>query len=378
LSELATQRLEDGRTVVAGLVWSVTPRGVGMAQARLTGRSAKATGFLLRADGRNLALLPAPHLAPQSIALGDVLCQALGPSWCGVFDLDGKPVYLAANDGCILPDGDKVYSDEGKARGRLREEAHLYTKVYAPAAWAIEGAEDSGATLRRLDWSKAIAFTPLAASMKLGAQAPLLAGLLVAAVGFAGYQAWHVQRVKAEQAALARKQPPPVDPWRHKARPGEAAAACMAVRRDLAGVSRQGWELAALSCDIGGRTATASLTAYTTDAILPVLGPPYTAQLSADGASLTITGPLAIAPRDRPTERPSLATALTARNYLFAHAEGKAPTWQANGGRAQFEISQNVPVGALASGLGRFATASINRLDYTTGGTWRVQGDIYD
>jgi hypothetical protein len=382
LSALATGRLEDGRTIVAGLVWSVTPRGVGVAQARLTGRSAKATAFLLRADGRNLALLPPPHLAPQSIALGDVLCQALGPSWCGVFNLEGqnlkgKLVYLAANDGCILPDGDKVYSDERAARGRLREEAHLYTKVYAPAAWAVEGAEDSDAVLRRLDGSKAIAFTPLAASTKVGAYAPLLAGLLAAAVGFAGYEAWPVQRVKAEQAALARKQPPPVDPWRIKARPGQAAAACMAIRRDLAGVSRQGWELAALSCDIGGRTATASLTAFTTDAVLPVLSPPYTAQLSADGASLTITGPLAIAPSDRPTERPSPAAALAARNYLYAHAEGKAPTWQANGGRAQFEISQNVPVSALASGLGRFATASINRLDYT-GGTWRVQGDIYD
>lgn len=377
MSELATKRLDDGRTVVAGLVWFVTPRGIGIAQARLTGRSAKATAFLLRADGRNLALLPAPHLAPQSIALGDVLCQALGPSWCGVFELEGKPVYLAANDGCILPDGDKVYSDERAARARLREEAHLYTKVCAPAAWAIEGADDSAATLRQLDWSKAIAFTPLATSMKVGAQAPLLAGLLVAAVGFAGYQFWHVQRVKAEQAALARKQPPPVDPWRPKARPGQAAAACMAVRNDLAGVTRQGWALSALSCDIGARTATASLTAFTTDAILPVLGRPYAGQLSADGASLVITGPLTVAPGDRVAERPAPSVFLAAHNYLLAHASEKAPTWQANGGRAQFEISQDVPVGVLASGLGRFATASINRLDYT-GGTWRVQGDIYD
>ena len=62
---------------------------------------------------------------------------------------------------------------------------------------------------------------------------------------------------------------------------------------------------------------------------------------------------------------------------LLAQADEKAPTWQANGGRAQFEISQDLPIAALASGLGRFPTASINRLDYT-GGTWRVQGEIYD
>jgi hypothetical protein len=61
----------------------------------------------------------------------------------------------------------------------------------------------------------------------------------------------------------------------------------------------------------------------------------------------------------------------------LAHASEKAPTWQANGSRAQFEISQDLPIAGLAFGLGRFPTASINRLDYT-GGAWRVQGEIYD
>jgi hypothetical protein len=377
LSDVAAKRLEDGRTVIAGLVWSVAPRGFGLAQARLTARSEKASAFLLRAEARNLALLPAPHLAPQSVALGDVLCQALGPSWCGVFNLEGKPIYLAANDGCILPDGDQVYSDERAARTRLREEAGLYTKVYAPAAWDIGGAEDSGAVLRGIDWAKPTAFIPVATSANVRTRAPVLAGVLVVAVGFAGYQVWHVRRVKAEQAALARKPPPPVDPWRLKARPAEAAAACMAVRRDLAGVTRQGWELAALSCDVATRSATASLVAFTTAAILPRLGRRYAGQLSADGASLIITGPLAIATADRSEERPAPPAFLAAHNYLLAHAGEKAPTWQANGGRAQFEISQDLPVAGLASGLGRFPTASINRLDYT-GGTWRVQGEIYD
>lgn len=377
MSEVATKLIEDGRSIVAGLVWAVGPQGFGLAQARLTGRAAKASAYLLRADGRNLALLPPPLLASQAIALGDVLCQALGPSWCGVFNLEGKPVYLAANDGCILPDGDQVYSDERPARARLREEGALYTKVYAPAPWCIEGAEDSGAVLRRLDWSQANAFTPLKTASKVSTRAPLLIGVLVLAVGFAGYQIWNVRRIQAEQTALARKPPPPIDPWRLKARPEDAAAACNAVRRDLAGVSRQGWELAALSCDIGARSATASLAAYTTDAILPGLGPRYTTQLSADGAFLTVTGPLAIAPGDRPAERPSQAAVLAAHNYLLAHAGEKAPTWQANAGRAQFELSQDLPIAALANGLGRFATASINRLDYT-GGTWRVQGEIYD
>jgi hypothetical protein len=117
--------------------------------------------------------------------------------------------------------------------------------------------------------------------------------------------------------------------------------------------------------------------AFTTEAILPALGPPYGAQLSADGASLTITGPLGIAPGDRPAERPSPAAFLAAHNYLLAHAGEKAPTWQANSGRAQFAISQDLPIADLASGLGRFPTASINRVDYS-GGTWRVLGEIYD
>jgi len=377
MSGVATKLLEDGRTVVAGLVWSVGQRGFGLAQARLTARTAKASAFLMRADGRNLALLPAPHLASHAVALGDVLCQALGPSWCGVFNLDGKPVYLAANDGCILPDGDQVYSAEPAARMRLREEAGLYTKVCAPASWGVEGAEDSGAILRGLDWSKATAFTPVAASAKVRTRAPLLVGVLVVAVSSAGYEIWHIRRLKAEQDALARKPPPPVDPWRLKARPQAAAAACMAVRSDLAGVTRQGWALSALSCDIGARSATASLVAFTTQAILPVLGRPYAGQLSADGASLVITGPLALSLDDRAAERPAPAVFLAAHNYLLAHAGDKAPTWQANGGRAQFDISQDLPVAGLASALGRFATASINRLDYS-GGTWRVQGEIYD
>lgn len=377
MSGVATKHLEDGRTVVAGLTWIVQPRGIGLAQARLTARTAKASGFLLRADGRNLALLPAPLLAAEAIALGDALCQALGPSWCGVFNLEGKPVYLAANEGCILPDGDQVYSDERAALARLQEEAGLYTRVYAPASWTIEGAEDSGAVLRELPWPKASAFTPVATSAKVRTRAPLLIGLLVAALGFAGYQVWHVRHVKAEQEAMARKPSPPVDPWRLKARPELAAAACLAVRHDLAGVTRRGWDVKALSCDIAGRSATASLVAFTTEAILPRLGPPYAAQLSADGASLTITAPLAIAPGDRPMERPAPAAFLAAHNYLVAHAGEKAPSWQANGGRAQFEISQDLPLTDLAAGIGRFATASINRLDYS-GGTWLVQGEIYD
>jgi hypothetical protein len=377
LSEIATKRLDDGRAIVAGLAWSVGPRGFGLAQARLTARSAKASGFLLRADGRNLAILPPPLVAPQAVALGDALCQALGPSWCGVFNLDGKPVYLAANEGCILPDGDQVYSDERAAWARLHEEAGLYTKVYAPAAWGIDAAQDSGAVLRGLDWAKASAFTPLATAAKVRTRAPLLAAVLVFAVGFAGYEVWHVRRVKAEQAALAKKPPPPIDPWRPKARPEDATAACYAVRQDLAGVSRQGWELAALSCDIGARSATASLTAFTTDAILPVLAPRYAAQLSADGAALTVSGPLALQPGDRLAERPSPVMVLAAHNWLLAHAGDKAPTWQANAGRVQFDITPDLPIAALAYGLGRFPTASINRLDYT-GGTWRVQGEIYD
>jgi hypothetical protein len=377
LSGLATKLLDDGHTVVAGLTWTVAARGMGMAQARLIARTAKASGFLLRADGRNLAILPPPLLAPQAIALGDMLCQTLGPSWCGVFSVEGKPVYLAANDGCILPDGDQVYSDERAARARLQEEAGLYTRVCAPADWNIPGADDSGAILRGLDWSGATAFIPLATATKVRTRAPLLVGVLVIAAGFAGYQVWHVRQVKAQQAALAKRAPPPIDPWRIKPRPEVAAAACMAVRRDMASVTRQGWELKALSCDIATRTATASLVAFTTDAVLPALGAPYGAALAADGASLTITGPLAIAPGDRPTERPMPPAFLAAHQYLVAHASDKAPTWQANGGRAQFEISQDLPLTDLAAGLGRFPTASINRVDYS-GGTWRVQGEIYD
>ena len=151
MSEVATSRLGDGRNVVAGLTWIVAPRSIGLAQARLTGRTAKASGFLLRAEGRNLAVLPPPLQASQSVALGDVLCQALGPSWCGVFSVDGKPVYLAANEGCIPPDGDQLYPDERAARARLQEEASLYTNVYAPSSWGIEGAEDSDAFLRSVD-----------------------------------------------------------------------------------------------------------------------------------------------------------------------------------------------------------------------------------
>ncbi len=377
MSAVATRSLEDGRTVVAGLAWSVAPRGIGLAQARLTSRTAKASAFLLRADGRNMALLPAPLQAPQAIALGDVLCEALGPSWCGVFELEGKTIYLAANDGCILPDGDQVYADDRGARARLLEEADLYTKVYAPARWGVDGAEDSGAVLPRLDWSGAQLFTPLANAAKVRTRAPLLVGVLALAAAFTGYELWHVRRVKAEQQALAHKAPPPVDPWRLKRRPEEASAACLAVRQDLAGVGRQGWELAALSCDFGAQSATATLVAYTTSAILPVLRPGYSAQFSADGAALVVTGRLSIASGDRPGERPSPAAVLAAHNFLVDHAGEKAPTWQANAGRAQFELSQTLPIGALAIGLGRFATASINRLDYS-GGTWRVQGEIYD
>lgn len=377
MTEVAAKRLEDGRTVVAGLTWIVATRGIGLAHARLTARTAKASGFFLRAEGRNLALLPTPVEASQAIALGDVLCQALGASWCGVFNLDGKPVYLAANENCILPDADQVYADEGAARARLLEEAGLYTKVYAPASWTVAGAEDSGAVLCCLPWPKALAFTPVASPAKVRTRAPLLVGVLAIAMGFAGHQFWHVRKVKAEQAALAKKPPPPVDPWRLKPRPEQAAAACLAVRSALAGVSLQGWEVSALTCDFGVHTATASLTAFTTSAVLPALGPPFTAQLSADGASLLITAPIGAAPGDRFTERPAPAAVLAAHEFLVLSAGEKAPTWQANGGRAQFEISQALPVGDLAAGLGRFPTASINRLDYS-GGTWRVQGEIYD
>ncbi len=159
MSDVAAEALEDGRTAVAGLVWTVTPQGMGLAQARLTSRTAKAAGFLLRADGRNLALLPSPLAAAQCVALGDVLCQSLGPSWCGVFIIEDKPVFLAVNNTCILPDGDQVYSDERAARARLREEAGLYAKVCAPAAWGVKVTaldQSRSRSTARLSWARAV------------------------------------------------------------------------------------------------------------------------------------------------------------------------------------------------------------------------------
>lgn len=380
MSEVATALLDDGRRVAAGLQWSVAPlKEYGLTQARLIAKTAKAPGFLLRAGRRNLALLAPDLPAADTVALGDALCNLLGESWCGVFLLDGKPVFLAAYNGCIQADGDQVYSSEEAARARLLQEAPLYTgNVYAPASWAIDGSLDSGEVFLSVDWSSATPFEPVKTSTTaIRSKAPLLIGVLVLVGAFAGFELYQARMVAAERAASSKKPAPPVDPWRMKVRPEIAAAACDMARHDLAGVTREGWEVVTLTCDFAARTATATLAGYTTQTVVPRLDGRYSAQMTPDGSGLVITAPLSVMTRDRRDERPTPQVALAAHNYLFAHAGEKPPTWQAASGRAQFEATTAQPIWAFAQDIGRFPTTSINRLEYREG-AWLVQGEIYD
>lgn len=374
--------LEDGREVFAGLTWDVSPQGFGNAEAQFIAKGQKASAYLLRAEARNLALSFEADPTPKAVTLAGTLADRLGPNFCGVFPVANQYAFIAVSNGCVLADGDRIYDSAVEAKARLSQEIGLFEAIWAPADWDVDDTRDSATTVSELDWNLAAPLLPLS-NRSRGDRRKLLGGLLLVAICFAayeGYGVWEARR-QAEEAAKAPPPPPP-DPWVNAPRPEEVAAACLAARETLADASHQGWELSGLTCDVAQHAATATLTPYTTQAVLPALPAPYTAKLSPDGNTMTVSAPLTIPmagpAKGRNDEQPSAAATLALHNFLVALAvTGKAPAWQGTERSAHFDVSTQIPLQDVAPSLMAFPTLVLSRLDYAGTGDWRIQGDIY-
>lgn len=378
----AVWKMDGTLCVVSGLDWSVAPDGMGRAEARSRARGAGGNAFLLRAGGRNLgsAAIGTKGASKDQrfVSIAAALADCVGVmAWCGVFEFDGKFAFIAtAEDGSIFADGDKLFEREQDAKTRLEQEQALGVAAYAPARWNVEGANDADALFQSVAWNTVEALQPLSTGGGKRPTVVMLAGAALLAGCYAGYTYWQNQEAARAADELAKAPPPPPNPWVSKAKPARAVAACFQARAMLADLAHNGWALNKLECNSDSRSYTASLNWFSADSVLPKLGAGATLKMKSDGSGIEIAGPL-VQPMSpgRNSERADLRSALGARNLIIAAAGAVA--WQNSGVRSQFSFKFPGNLEEIAGRMNDVPTLSINRMEYS-GGTWRVDGEVFN
>lgn len=380
---MLTSHISNKTTVVAGIGWDVSSSGMGRAEARSRAKANGAKAYLLRGGDRNLATTDLPgkitawrdkRLVPLGGALADLLTAE---SWCGVFEVEGRYVFLAANAGCILPDTDNVFQTAQEAQARLDTERLLFDMVYAPDNWQIPGASSSSELIASLDWEEAASMQLLSNSQSFSPRVILMSGAAILVLGLVGYQHWKSVQMERESAARAQlAEPTPVHPWTTKPKPDSAIRACRAARVKVAALSRYGWALEKLECDVSGDRFNAALAPFTVRPSLPPDEPGITVAFKSDGSGLSVTGPLDT-PRsiDRDQETGNLQTVLAARTIIVSYA--KSAAWQTDGNRHQFSFEAAANLQEMAERFNALPTLSLNRIEYS-GDQWRADGEIFN
>jgi hypothetical protein len=177
--------------------------------------------------------------------------------------------YLAVQNGVILPESDRLLSeDEAQVQVLNEMTTDGWTLIYAPAHWGIADSLDdsledllfSGRKLR----AKPARYMYVAPITKNPAQVfiPIVLAAGLGVLGWYGYSYYQdyqfAQQLEAQRMAAnaqhAEQAPPPPPPWVSSARAPELWEACLAATRTLP-LWPGNWFLENIDCSAGGLTA---------------------------------------------------------------------------------------------------------------------------
>ena len=140
-----------GKSYAVGLYWQVSDTPNATKAARIAARQpgAFADFYCIRSGntrgrapqfGLGEARLGHKWFMPSAAAS---LANRQPGSWAGVFIVSEGVWFIEVRDDLIAPEGDMIFADEAEAMGRLQEASARggLEKIFAPATWAIPGAE---------------------------------------------------------------------------------------------------------------------------------------------------------------------------------------------------------------------------------------------
>ena len=240
------------------------------------------------------------HKAGMAAAAG-CLANAMPGSYAGAFRIPEGVWFVVVRDDLVDADGDILFTNEQEAQLRLEQEMARggLTKIYAPAEWSVEVAEDASLT-SLLVGRKDVVFEDVKGPYKLILL--ILAVLAVGGLAYGGYSYYQeMERQRQEELArqeaerqrlaeqLAAKQHTTVatieypKTWQEQPLPRQWLLACeTAMGKIPAQVA--GWKLSTLNC--AGKNLTVAWMRNTGLAVLPPEGSTWDAVLKA--ATLTI------------------------------------------------------------------------------------------
>lgn len=375
-----TSRIDDLTTLVAGMRWEVAQVGMGRQEARSRAKGGSANLYVLRANDKNLGhvSLPSAGKTPgvRYVAFASAIADSLvGKAWCGLFEIEGRYAVVVADElGIVLPDGDQVFAEKADALRRFDSERQLTNHAFAPEAWTIDATQSSEKLLGGVDWSTAAAMQVLAVSNKKPTVTLLVAAGVIVTAGV-GWQYWKQAELKREAALAAQTPAPPPLPWVAKPKPYAAVMACVGARARMASLSRSGWALKDIECDVEQSRFKATLDSYTIFSKLPNLPSGQNIKLKSDGTGIEVDGPLYPArSRNRDNEVGTIEGVLASRN-LIVSTTGKVG-WQSDGKRSQFNFEIPSNIQQMGTKLGILPTLSFTRIRYGAG-QWRIDGEIF-
>lgn len=378
------RQIDENTAVLAGIGWAVADQSMGRAEARARAKSADANAFQLRGDERNLASAQLPGKAVEwrnkrLITLaGSIADAAPVDSWCGVFEFEGRYVFLAATARRILPDADVAFSSADEARARLETERPIFDATYAPDSWAMADAQSASELMNGIDWTNVPTMQFIGGGSSTSPRVILLMVTGAVVIAFAGWQYWQNVKAEREAAELAARQAAqqPVESWTSLPKPDRATQACFAARGVAADMSHQGWVLEKLECDLKGGQFKATLIPFTTGNVMPPRDSGMTIKLKGDGSGLEVSGPLVLpAGPARQDEKGSLDIALAARNLVVSYAQSAG--WQAQADRNTFNFQIAANLAPLAAKFSALPTLSFTRMEFA-GDQWRVEAEVFN
>jgi hypothetical protein len=203
-----------GKKYAVGLYWEVSDSSNAAKAARNAAQQSepRADFYCIRA-GNNKGRAPQFGLGDEKTGhkwgmptAAATLANRQPGSWAGVFVVPEGVWFIEVRDDLIAPEGDILFADEAEAMGRLQETSARggLERIYAPASWAIPGAE--GSSLASLISGKGdVRLRPVKIPQKvimMGAGiAAALVVLVIGIVVFMNIQAAQEEQEMAEQMA---------------------------------------------------------------------------------------------------------------------------------------------------------------------------------
>lgn len=145
-----------GKAYAVGLYWQVSDSPSAARAAKVAARQPGAfADFYCVRSGNTKGRAPQFGLGEQRLghrwnmpSAAASLANRQPGSWAGVFVVPEGVWFIEVRDDLIAPEGDLVFADEAEAMGRLQEASARggLEKIYAPASWAIPGAESRSLT----------------------------------------------------------------------------------------------------------------------------------------------------------------------------------------------------------------------------------------